>query len=90
MKLLKKIMISILIILVTISLLWYGGYRLYNYLLEDAMSKIQQRVEVVVKKSSLEMLNPFAWPGKIFGHRKKKKEHKEEKQSQEQAEKTEE
>ena len=55
-KRLKWILIT-LGILLGIDAVGYWGYRLYNYLIEDANRKIRKGVKKEIGKS----LNPFEW-----------------------------
>lgn len=58
----EKRLVKWLCILVAVILIGYGGYKLYNYLLEKAIDRITKRVRKEVKDS----INPLRWPGKIL------------------------
>lgn len=64
----KKLKHKLIVIIVFASALaaGYGGYRLYNYIVAD----ITRRVKQGVSKGIVDALNPFKWPGKIFGRKK--------------------
>lgn len=66
-KIFKKKLIVVFVISSAL-LLGYGGYKLYNYVVED----ITRRVKLGVSKGIVDALNPLKWPGKIFGGKKDK------------------
>jgi len=63
-----KTKLIVVLALVGALLLGYGGYGLYNRMVED----ITQKVRKSASKGVVDALNPFTWPGKIFGGGKKK------------------
>lgn len=74
----KKIVIGLIIIATTL-LIAYGGYRLYNYAIENAIERIKKGVTTGIRKKVTSAINPLTWPGKIFGHHKKHKDENKEK-----------
>lgn len=67
----KSVKIKLIIaILIGSIALGYGGYKLYNHLVDE----ITQRVRKSASKGVIDALNPFSWPGKIFGGKKKDRE----------------
>lgn len=61
-KSLKRIVIIIVVIIV-IALLIYGGYQLYNYILEIVFNKARAGAA----KGVGDAVNPLKWPAKLFG-----------------------
>jgi len=68
-KFFKKILNWLIIILIVI-LIGYIGYRVYDAAVENAA----KRVRAEVSKGIADTINPFKWPGKIFGRKKKEGE----------------
>ncbi|MCK4650985.1 hypothetical protein KAT08_02295 [Candidatus Babeliales bacterium] len=60
-KYIKRIIISI-IILISIVLIGYGGYRLYDYAVTEATKRIKEGVKEGIGSA----INPLSWPRKIF------------------------
>lgn len=65
----KKI-INWLIIFLVIFLIGYIGYRVYDAVVQDITKRIRREVSSEI----VDTINPLKWPGKIFGHRRKKKD----------------
>jgi len=70
-KFFKKKWIVVLIVSSAL-LLGYGGYRLYNHVVEDITRRVRQSVSEGVSEGVFGALNPFKWPGKFFGRKKDK------------------
>ncbi|MFA6535228.1 MAG: hypothetical protein WCS92_03165 [Candidatus Babeliales bacterium] len=68
-KFFKKI-INWLIIFLVIFLIGYIGYRAYDAVVQDITKRIRREVSSEI----VDTINPFKWPGKIFGRRRKKKD----------------
>lgn len=73
-KIFKKVL-NWLIAIFIIFLIAYIGYRIYNAALENAIKRIRKEVS----KEVISTINPFKWPEKIFGHKRKKKDSDESK-----------
>jgi hypothetical protein len=65
----KKTLITLSVI-AFIASLGYGGYRLYDYAVKEAIARIKKSVRAQVRSGILSTINPLTWPGKIFGHHK--------------------
>lgn len=59
-------------IFITLGLIGYGGYRLYNYAIEVAIMRIRKGVTKGIMKGAGEVINPLKWPGLLFGKKHKK------------------
>lgn len=66
----KKLKRKLIVIFIFISalLIGFGGYKLYNYIVDDITRKVRKSASRAV----VDALNPFAWPGKILGGKKDK------------------
>jgi|GEM_PF-2653939 len=65
-KTLKRALIALLL-LVAIAGAAYGGYKLYQYGVKFITEKITRSVAKGVVKGVGDTINPFKWPGKLFG-----------------------
>lgn len=59
-KKLKRKLIAIFI-LISALLIGFGGYKLYNYIVEDITKKVRKSAA----RGVVDALNPFSWPDKI-------------------------
>jgi hypothetical protein len=66
-KHLKRKIIAIFIV-VSAFFIGYGGYLLYNRVVEDITRKVRQSAS----RGVIDAFNPLKWPGKIFGGKKNK------------------
>lgn len=65
-KSLKKIIIGLLVI-ATIVLIGYTGYKLYEYAVQDATKRIKRGVAEGVGEGIGDAINPLSLPSKILG-----------------------
>jgi len=67
MTMFSKKVIKWLLIAITIFLIGYGSYKIYNFVVKDITQRVKKGVSSGVSEGIGKSLNPLKLPGKIFG-----------------------